>query len=104
MNYLESKTLEYYIEECGKEANLKGWEVTWEMYPAYLLATIDELSDSFDSGWRDNDKEKAFEEIGDCLIRLFHIIHDLNIPIEEILERLMEENKRRPYKHGHKRI
>jgi len=98
------KTLDWYIEECGKSANKKGWKVNWEMFPAYILATIDELTDSFEKGWRDDNKEKAWEEIGDCFVRLFHICHDLKIPLEEILERIMEENKSRPYKHGHKRI
>jgi NTP pyrophosphatase (non-canonical NTP hydrolase) len=93
-----------YVKRCGESANRKGWKVTWEEYPAYLLATIDELTDSFDSGWRDDNKAKAFEEIGDCLIRLFHIIHDLEIPIEEILNRLITENEHRPYKHNRKRI
>lgn len=96
--------LKEYIKKSGESANRKGWKVTWETYPFYLLATIDELTDSFDRGWRDDNKEKAFEEIGDCLIRLFHIIHDLEIPIEEILARLMEENEKRPYKHGHVRL
>lgn len=100
-NRMELKEL---IKRCGEEANKKGWKVTWESYPAYLLATIDELTDSFDSGWRDDNKAKAYEEIGDCLIRLFHIIHDLEIPIEDILTRLLEENKKRPFKHGRKRI
>jgi len=96
--------LKEYIKRCGESANRKGWKVTWDMFPAYLLATIDELTDSFESGWRDDNQEKAFEEIGDCLIRLFHIIHDLDIPIEDILERLMKENEERKYLHGHKRI
>jgi len=96
--------LKEWVELCGKSANEKGWKVTWEQLPAYLLATLHELTDGFDRGWRDDNKEKMYEEIGDCLIRLFHIIHDLEIPIERILERIVEQNKKRPYKHGRKRI
>lgn len=92
------------IEKCGKAANKKGWKITWETYPEYLLATIDELSDSFDNGWRNDDKEKAFEEIGDCFVRLFHLCHDLNIDLEKILMKLLKENEKRPYKHGRIRI
>jgi len=96
--------LQEYIKRCGEAANKKGWLVTWDMYPPYLLATIDELTDSFESGWRDDNKEKAFEELGDALVRLFHIIHDLDIPIEDILRKIMQENETRPYLHNHKRI
>lgn len=96
--------LREHIRIAGEMANKKGWTVTWENYPQYLLAAIDELSDSFDSGWRDDNKEKAYEELGDCLVRLFHIIHDLEIPIEEILLRIYEENKKRPFKHGRVRM
>lgn len=96
--------LKEYIRKCGKSANEHGWFITWETYPQYLLATIDELTDSFESGWRDNNKDKAFEEICDCLVRLFHLAYDLKIPVEDILKRVMEENEKRPYKHNHVNI
>jgi len=95
--------LKEYIRKCGESANRKGWKVTWEHLPEFLMATIDELTDGFDKGWRDNNKPKMEEEIGDCFVRLFHICHDLNIDIEVILQRLMEENEKRPYRHGRKR-
>jgi len=96
--------LREYIKKCGESANRKGWKVTWENLSEFLILTIHELTDGYDKGMRDDNREKMQEEIGDCLIRLFHIIHDLEIPIEEILKRLMEENERRPYLHGHKRL
>lgn len=92
------------IKECGECANKHGWKVTWESYPEYILAAIDELMDSFERGWRNNNKEKAYDEIGDCFVRLFHYCHDLDIPLEDILKRLIKNNKKRSYKHGHKRI
>lgn len=93
-----------YLEKCGKAANKKGWTIKWETLPQYLLASIDELTDAFEKGWRDDNKEKAYEEIGDCFVRLFHICHDLDIPMEKILERIMKNNERRKFKHGHKRM
>jgi len=66
----ESKTLEYYIKECGEDANRHGWHVTWDDYPEYILAAIDELMDSFEKGWRKDNKIKAYEEIGDCFKNL----------------------------------
>lgn len=96
--------LKDYIEECGKAANKKGWKVTWEDLPEYLICAIAELTDAHEKGWRDDKKEKVYEEIGDCFVRLFHICHDLDIPLEEILKKLMKNNERRAYKHGHKRM
>ena len=99
-----NNTIAKYIKRCGESANKKGWKITWEHYPEYLLATIDELMDSFEKGWRDDNIKKASFEIGDCFVRLFHICHDLDIPIEEILEKIMKNNEKRKFKHGHKRI
>ena len=99
-----SRNLKWYIEKCGESANRKGWFITWEHLPEYLMATIHELTDGFDTGWRDDDETKMSEEIADCIVRLFHICHDLNIPIEDILTRIMEENEKRPHKHGRKRM
>lgn len=96
--------LKEYIKKCGRCANKHGWKVTWDNLSEYLMATLHELLDGWDRGWRDNNKDKMYEEVGDCLIRLFHICYDLDIPIEEILERLMKENKKRPFKHGHENI
>jgi len=96
--------LKEYIRLCGESANKHGWHVTWDDYPEYCLAAIDELMDSFEKGWRKNNKKKAEEEIGDCFVRLFHYCHDLDIPMEDILERIMKNNERRVYKHGNKRI
>lgn len=96
--------LREYIKFCGESANRKGWFITWEHLPEYLMATIHELTEGFDSGWRDDNKAKMSEEVVDCLVRLFHIAHDLNIPVETILTRVMEENEKRPYKHGRARM
>jgi len=99
VRYLELKDL---IEECGKEANKKGWKVDWKSFPIYMALTAHEVLDSVDKGWRNDDRKKAMEEIGDTLIRLFHIIHDMNFPIEDELRRIMRNNKRREFRHGKK--
>jgi NTP pyrophosphatase (non-canonical NTP hydrolase) len=96
--------LREYVKRCGESANRHGWTITWPELPAYLMATIDELTDGFEKGWRNDNKEKMNEEIGDCFVRLFHICHDLDIDIETVLERIMKNNERRTYKHGHQRI
>ena len=101
--------LRYLIDTCGKAANKKGFKVKWngeakKAFPTFVTLTAHELLDAVDKGWRNDDKEKAFEEIGDCFVRLFHICYDLEIPLEKILLKIMEENKKRAYKHGKKII
>jgi NTP pyrophosphatase (non-canonical NTP hydrolase) len=96
--------LNEYIRLCGESANRKGWKVTWEHLPEFLMATIDELFDGFEKGWRNDKPIKMYTEVGDCFVRLFHICHDLDIPLEEILQKIMRNNERRVYKHGHKQI
>jgi len=96
--------LKEYVKRCGESANKKGWVIKWEDLPEYLLATIDELCDGFERGWRNDDQKPMETEIADCLVRLFHICHDLNIDIETVLQEIMKENESRSYKHGHKRI
>lgn len=93
-----------YIRKCGEAANKKGWKITWETFPTYMALTAHEVLDAVDKGWRDDNKKKAYEEIGDTFVRLFHVCHDLDIPIEEILERILKNNKRRKYRHGHRKI
>jgi len=96
--------LEEYIKKCGEAANKKGWKITWKTFPTYMALTAHEVLDAVDKGWRNDNKKKAFEEIGDTFVRLFHICADLDIPIEEILERIMKNNEKRKYRHGHKKI
>ena len=96
--------LREYIKKCGESANRKGWNVTWEELPAFLMATIDELTDGFEKGWRDDKPDKMWTELGDCLVRIFHICHDQNVDMETILQRLMKNNEKRKKLHGHKRI
>jgi len=99
-----SHNLKYYVSICGKAANNKGWKITWETLPEYLLSTIAELVDAHERGWRDDKKEKVEVEIGDCFIRLFHICHDLNIDIESVLETIIKNNEKRKHLHGHVRM
>jgi len=100
-------TLDELITKCGQAANRKGWEIKWdgtarESFPTSVMLTAHELLDAIDKGWRDDNRAKAFEELGDSLVRHFHICHDLNVPMATILRRIMAENEKRPYKHGRK--
>jgi NTP pyrophosphatase (non-canonical NTP hydrolase) len=93
-----------YIKICGESANAKGWKITWETFPIFMALTAHEVLDAVDKGWRNDNKEKAEDEIGDTFVRLFHICHDLNVDLESILKRIIKNNKKRQYHHGHVRL
>lgn len=97
------------IKECKATANAHGWHIDWEISRKPInpdlsvgeaLALIhSEVSEALEA-YRDNDKEEFSKEISGLLIRIFHLIGDLHIPIEEYLKTEMERNSSRPFKHG----
>ncbi len=97
------ETLEEYIREAAEIANSKGFHVTWDNVPTYLMLIVTELSEAMEA-WRDDDSEVFKEELADTLIRIFHMCGDLNIDISNAVKVKMSINKTRPYKHGRKRL
>jgi len=100
---MKSLTIEDLVKEYKKTANEHGWSITWNNTPTYLMLIVSELSEALEA-YRDNKKLHFTEEIADSLIRIFHLIGDLNLDIESALGWKMMINKTRPYKHGRKRI
>jgi len=97
--------LETLISECREIANQKGFHISWQNMPTYLMLVVTELSEAMEA-WRDDNRKNFNEEIADTLIRLFHLIGDLGLQ-NEILETLiakMEFNRQRPFLHGRKFI
>lgn len=97
------QTIEDLVKEATETANSKGFHVTWDTVPTYLMLVVTELSEAMEA-WRDDDIESFKEEISDVLIRIFHICGDLKIDISNAVRAKMLANKTRPYKHGRKRL
>lgn len=114
-----SSTVEEWIKYCKKIANEHGFEVIWErpegpMNPIEKLMKIvsecGEAMEAYVAQTKPNDginkihcdnwREHFDEEMADIFVRLFHMVGDLNIDIEEALRKKMEYNKTRPKKHG----
>jgi len=93
--------LENIIEECKRIANSKGFIVTWDNCPTFLMLIVTELSEAMEC-WRDNNLDGFKIELGDTLIRLFHLIGDLNMvdDIPLIIQTKLDYNKTRKYLHG----
>lgn len=100
---MNSQTLEEYVREATEIANLKGFQVTWDNVPTYLMLVVTELSEAMEA-WRDDDLKAFKEEIADALIRIFHMCGDLKIDISDAVRVKISVNRTRPYKHGRKRM
>lgn len=97
------------VKECKAIANEHGFEVTWKrkegpMNPIEALCKIiSECGEAMEAYVSQTNnpkwKEEFEEEIADLLIRTFHLIGDLKIDIEKVLEKKMKYNKDRPYRH-----
>ena len=90
-------------ELCKKSheiAKEKGW---WDdtTIQEKILMTIVELSEAVQKD-RAGDEAGFYEEIADVFIRLTDLTEYLGIDIEAEIERKMEMNKKREYKHGKK--
>jgi len=110
---LRNRLIPNLVKECKLNANKHGWFIIWNIENIIhkdedikVLSIGDtialchsELSEALES-FRDNDLEHFKEEIADEFIRLFHLCGDLNINIEEEINKKMEKNKSRPKNHG----
>jgi len=94
--------LNEYVKNCHKIAKLKGfWDK--DRNDGEMIALMhSELSECLEAlrenNW--NDKGNVSEELADCLIRIFDFCGGRKIDIETAIQRKMEYNKHRPYKHG----
>ncbi|MEM2849412.1 MAG: hypothetical protein QXI36_03965 [Candidatus Bathyarchaeia archaeon] len=100
---MNSQTLEEFVREASEIANLKGFHVTWDNTPTYLMLVVTELSEAMEA-WRNDNLEAFKEEIADTLIRIFHICGDLKIDVSNTVRVKMSVNRNRPYKHGRRRV
>ena len=64
-----------------------------------LMLIVGEVSEA-QEGLRHNDIDNFKEELADVAIRLADLCGGLEIDLEAEIEKKMEKNKNRPYKHG----
>lgn len=92
-----------------RHANTKnGWNVTvaedWDdtyKIPAILALVHSEVSESLEA-FRNNDIVNFQEEIADIIIRVLDCAGAFNFSIDAEIEKKLEKNKTRGYKHGKK--
>jgi len=90
------------IKECHKVAKSKGW---WdsERNDGELIALMhSELSEALEALRNHQKKHDLAEELADCCIRIFDYCGHRKIDLEKALNKKIEYNKTRPYRHGKK--
>ena len=79
----------------------KGFVTGWDNMLEKLMLVVSEASEAAEC-YRNDNREGFNEEIADIFIRLFDICGTIDIDIEKEIEKKMEKNRNRPYRHGKK--
>lgn len=96
---IKDKTLSELCELCHGIAKDKGfWEKERNIGEALMLI-VTELAEAME-GYRIEDHDNFREELADVYIRLFDLCGGLGIDIGTEIEKKVEKNLKRPYKHG----
>lgn len=116
MGICNSLTIKGLLEESHKTAVEKGWWDDERPFGDQLSNMHGELSEAWEEYRKhgllpqfflyvngDNPKPEGIaSEFADVLIRIFDTCAKYEIPLEEAIEKKMEYNNTRPYRHGNK--
>lgn len=111
-------TISELVEKAHKNAREHGfwedWDWNWNFFPQIgskdkkelsnaistrLMLIVSELGEALE-GLRHDDISNFKEELADVAIRLGDLCGGLSINLECEIEKKMEKNRNRPYKHG----
>jgi NTP pyrophosphatase (non-canonical NTP hydrolase) len=95
------KTLNDWAKYIADWRKRKKFVTKWKNLPTKLMLVVTELAEAME-GYRDNNKDKVKEELGDAFIRIADIFGSLGWDFDETVENIMENNELRPLMHNRK--
>jgi NTP pyrophosphatase (non-canonical NTP hydrolase) len=79
----------------------KGFHDDYRSVPESLCLIHGEVSEALEAD-RKGDEENFSEELADICLRVFDLAGSMDIDLEGAIEKKMQKNRNRPYKHGKK--
>ena len=96
---VKGQSLNELCQLCHSIAKEKGfWDEERNIGEALMLV-VTELAEAME-GYRHQDHDNFREELADSFIRLLDLCGGLKIDIEAEIDKKVQVNKKRPYKHG----
>jgi len=97
---LKQHTIKWWQKEITKWSKKKGFDWSKTEIDTSLLRLANEVTKCGE--WlRDNNTDEFARDLADAFIRLVNICEVMEVDLEKVVTVVHEENKKRPYLHGH---
>lgn len=101
MKKIDLKNLDELSREIRMQNERKGFITNWECLPAKLMLIVTEVAEAMEA-YRDQDRAEVIHELCDVLVRTFDLLGALDCSVSKELGKVLENNEKRPYRHGRK--
>lgn len=98
-NITYEKTVNELCHEAYEIAKSKGWHDSPREMGTIIALIHSEVSEALEAD-RKGDYDNFVEELADVCIRIFDLCGCMGIDLNSAIEKKMEINRKRPYKHG----